>query len=63
MNEKYMKDNGIDTENTMTVNTNDCLVTVYFVKNRNTDKENMILESLLDTFEKRMNVQINSSSF
>ena len=63
MNEKYMQENGIDAENTMTVNTNDCLVTVYFVKNRNIEKENMILESLLNTFEKRMNVQINSSSF
>lgn len=63
MNEKYMQENDIDAENTMTVNTNDCLVTVYFVKNRNIEKENMILESLLNTFEKRMNVQINSSSF
>ncbi len=63
MDMKYMAENGIDTENVIQTGFNDCLVTVYFAKNRNTKKENIVLESLLDTFEKRISTQINSSSF
>ena len=63
MDMKYMAENGIDTENIIQTGCNDCLVTVYFSKNRNIKKENIVLESLLDTFEKRISTQIKSSSF
>ena len=63
MDMQYMSENGIDTENVIRTGFNDCLVTVYFAKNRNTKKENIVLESLLDTFEKRISTQIKSSSF
>ena len=36
---KYMAENGIDTENVIQTGFNDCLVTVYFAKNRNVKKE------------------------
>ena len=63
MDMEYMTENGIDTENVIQTGFNDYLVTVYFAKNRNTKKENIVLESLLDTFEKRISTQIKSSSF
>ena len=61
MNNKYLQDNGIDAEKKITMNTNDCFVTIYFTQKHNEKIENIILENLLDTFEKRMNMQINSS--
>ena len=61
MNNKYLQDNGIDDEKTITMLTNDCFVTIYFTQKHNEKIENIILENLLDTFEKRMNMQINSS--
>ena len=63
MDMKYMAENGIDTENVIQTGCNDCLITVYFAKKQNVKKENIVLESLLDTFEKRISTQINSSSF
>ena len=61
MNNKNLQDNGIDNKKTITMNTNDCFVTIYFTQKHNEKIENIILENLLDTFEKRMNMQINSS--
>lgn len=61
MNNKYLQANGIDNKKTITMNTNDCFVTIYFTQKHNEKIENIILENLLDTFEKRMNMQINSS--
>ena len=34
MDMKYMAENGIDTENVIQTGFNDCLVTVYFAKNK-----------------------------
>ena len=63
MNMEYMTENEIDTENIIQTELNGCPMTVYFVKKRNMSKENIVLENLLDTFEKRIQTQINSSSF
>ena len=63
MNVEYMAENEIDSENVIQTELNGCPMTVYFVKKRNMSKENIVLESLLDTFEKRIQTQMNSSSF
>lgn len=63
MNVEYMAENEIDSENVIQAELYGCPVTVYFVKKRNISKENIVLESLLDTFEKRIQTQMNSSSF
>ena len=63
MDMEYLTENEIDAENIIRTDTNGCLVTVYFAKKRNITKESVVLESLLDTFEKRIQTQINSSSF
>ena len=63
MDMEYMSENEIDSENVIQTEFNGCPVTVYFVKKRNISKENIVLESLLDTFEKRIQTQMNSSSF
>lgn len=48
----------IDNEHIINKKINDCKVTIYFAKNKNPKVERMILENLLDTFEKRINTQI-----
>ena len=63
MDMEYMAENEIDFENVIQTELNGCPVTVYFVKKRNISKKNIVLESLLDTFEKRIQAQINTSSF
>ncbi|MBQ5562189.1 MAG: hypothetical protein IIT39_02255 [Clostridia bacterium] len=63
MDREHMAENDIDPENVIRTDRNGCLVTVYFAKKRNVQKETIVLESLLDTFEKRIQAQINSSSF
>ena len=63
MDREHMAENDIDPENVIWTDRNGCLVTVYFAKKRNVQKETIVLESLLDTFEKRIQAQINSSSF
>ena len=63
MDMEYLTENEIDAENIIRTDANGCLVTVYFAKKRNYPKESIVLESLLDTFEKRIQTQINSSSF
>lgn len=63
MDMEYMTENDIDAEKIIRINTNGCLVTVYFAKKRNNPKESIVLESLLDTFEKRIQTEMNSSSF
>ena len=59
MDKEYMADNEIDTENVIQTDNNGCLVTVYFAKERNDRKVALILESLLDTFEKRVQPEMN----
>ena len=59
MDRQYRKTGDIDKENILRVQSNDCTVTVYFTKQRNSDIEKIVLESLLDTFEKRINKQTN----
>ena len=51
MDMEYMAENEIDVENVIQAELYGCPVTVYFVKKRNIPKENIVLESLLDTFE------------
>ena len=63
MDREHMAENDIDTENIIRTDRNWCLVTVYYEKKRNIQKETIVLDSLLDTFEKRIQAQINSSSF
>lgn len=60
MDRQYRKTSDIDKENILRVQSNDCAVTVYFIKQRNSNKEKIVLESLLDTFEKRINKQIKT---
>ena len=60
MDRQYRKTSDIDKENILKVHSNDCTVTVYFTKQRKKKKKKIVLESLLDTFEKRINNQIKT---
>lgn len=60
MDRQYRKTSDIDKENILKVHSNDCTVTVYFTKQWNSNTEKIVLESLLDTFEKRINNQIKT---
>ena len=59
MDREHMAENDIDPENVIQTDRNGCLVTVYFAKERNDRKEAIVLESLLDTFEKRVQTEMN----
>ena len=59
MDREHMAENDIDPENVIQTDRNGCLVTVYFAKERNDRKEALVLESLLDTFEKRVQTEMN----
>ena len=59
MNENYINENNIDLEHRIESVINDCKVTIYFSKSRNSQVERNVLENLLDTFENRMKAKIN----
>lgn len=58
LNKNYINENNIDSEHKIESVVNDCKVTVYFSKIRNSQVERNVLENLLDTFENRMKTQI-----